>query len=190
MDSGATDPEVAHETTEILLRWSAGDAAALEELMPRVYRELRRLARAYAGESKTLQPTVLVHELYVRLIDAGRIDLRSRHHFLAVAAKAMRRIAIDGARAALSLKRGGGFRLQPLAADLPAVETDEAILSLNDALDRLAVSDPRKAAVVELRFFGGLEMSSVAQALDVSLATAERDWKFARAWLFREIERG
>ncbi len=178
------------ETTEILLRWSAGDATALEQLMPRVYNELRRLARGFSGNSHTLQPTVLVHELYMKLINANRVDMKDRGHFLAVAAKAMRRIAIDGARAALSQKRGGAFRIEILERDLPGITADGTILRLNDALGELEKADPRKAAVVEMRFFGGMEMAEVATALDVSLATAERDWKFARAWLYRALAAG
>ena len=177
----------AEETTEILLRWAGGDATALEQLMPRVYHELRRLAHSYAAESNTLQPTVLVHELYMRLINASRVNIRDRSHFLAIAAKAMRRISIDGIRASASLKRGGAFKKEIIAADLAAVPPDETMMRLNDALDELEKTDPRKAAVVEMRFFGGMEMSEVAEALDVSLATAERDWKFARAWLYKTM---
>jgi RNA polymerase sigma-70 factor, ECF subfamily len=177
----------AEETTEILLRWAGGDAAALEQLMPRVYHELRRLAHSYAANSNTLQPTVLVHELYVRLINASRVNVRDRSHFLAIAAKAMRRISIDGIRASAAQKRGGDLKMAAFATDLAAAAPDETMIRLNDALDDLEKSDPRKAAVVEMRFFGGMEMSEVAEALDVSLATAERDWKFARAWLYKTM---
>lgn len=155
--------------------------------MPRVYHELRRLAHGYAARSNTLQPTVLVHELYVRLINASRVNVRDRSHFLAIAAKAMRRIAIDGVRASASQKRGGAFKKEAIVPDLAAVPPDETIMRLNDALDDLEKTDPRKAAVVEMRFFGGMEMSEVAEVLDVSLATAERDWKFARAWLYKAM---
>lgn len=177
----------AEETTEILSRWTGGDTEALERLMPRVYDELRRMARAYAGESNTLQPTVLVHELYMKLIAAGSLEVKDRGHFLAVAAKAMRRIAIDGARAALTQKRGGDLRLEPMDGNVAGAAPDETIVRVNDALEALERTDPRKAAVVEMRFFGGLEMSEVASALHVSLATAERDWKFARAWLYNAL---
>lgn len=156
--------------------------------MPRVYGELRKLARAYASSSRTLHPTALVHELFVKLINAGRIEARDRGHFLAVAAKAMRRIAIDAARAAQADKRGGSFSCEPLhGLDLPGLTADAAVVRLNNSLDQLERSDPRKAAVVEMKFFGGMEMREIAVTLDVSLATVERDWKFARAWLYQSL---
>jgi RNA polymerase sigma factor (TIGR02999 family) len=178
------------ETTEILLRWAGGDPAALEQLMPRVYNELRRLARSLSPHSHTLRPTVLVHELYVRLIDASRVEVKDRGHFMAVAAKAMRRIAIDGARAALTEKRGGNLKIETFDRELPGATPDEVIVRLNEALDTLEKTDPRKAAVVEMRFFGGMEMPEVAATLNVSLATAERDWKFARSWLYKTLTVG
>ncbi len=187
------DPErsaagcTAEETTEILLRWSGGDASALEELTPRVYTELRRLARGYADRSNTLEPTALVHELFIRLIKAERVDVRSRAHFLAVAAKAMRRIVIDAARASVAAKRDAGLRVDLTGLELAEASPNAAIIRLNEALSRLELADPRKASVVELRFFAGLEMSEVAEALEISLATAERDWRFARAWLYKTL---
>lgn len=174
-------------TTEILLRWSAGDPAALKVLMPRVYEELRRLARNLSNGSQTLQPTVLVHELYVRLINASKVDIKDRGHFLAIAAKAMRRIAIDGARAALADKRGGKFQIESIDGEWPGATPHEAIVRLNHALDELEKTDPRKAAVVEMRFFGGMDMQEISSTLDISLATAERDWKFARTWLYKNL---
>ena len=180
----------AEETTEILLRWSGGDATALEQLMPRVYHELRRLARSFSSSSHTLRPTVLVHELYVKLINASRVKVKDRGHFMAVAAKAMRRIVIDGARSALTEKRGGNFKIEAFDRELPGATPDEVIVRLNEALDALEKTDPRKAAVVEMRFFGGMEMPEVASTLNVSLATAERDWNFARAWLYKTLTAG
>jgi len=162
--------------------------------MPLVYDELRRLARAFmARENRdhTLQPTALVHEAYLRLVDQSRVNWQGRTHFRAVGARVMRRILIDHARRREGLKRGGGQQRVTLGDSLlqppdPDVDLPE-LLSLNDALDKLARLDERQARVIELRFFGGLTMSEIAEALGVSERTVGDDWKHGRAWLRREL---
>jgi RNA polymerase sigma factor (TIGR02999 family) len=159
-----------------------------DDLLPLVYAELRRLAaRKLAGEApgQTLQPTALVHEAYLRLMPNAAA---SRSEFLAAAATAMRRILIDRARARRAKKRGGGRDRADLDADLfAAPERSAELLALDEALTRLAMKDPRKAQLVELRYFAGLALDEAAVALDISPATADRDWAFARAWLHREL---
>lgn len=164
------------------------------ELMPLVYDELRRLARGFMGRERrdhTLQPTALVHEAYVKLVDQSRVDWRGRTHFRAVGARVMRRILIDHARGHASAKRGGGVQRVTLGeslvhaadGDLDLVE----LLSLNEALDRLRSVDERAAQVVELRFFGGLTSEEIAEVLGVSSRTVDGDWMHGRAWLKREL---
>ncbi|HEV8498199.1 MAG TPA: ECF-type sigma factor [Gemmatimonadaceae bacterium] len=186
------DPE-AHAVTDLLRAWGAGEAGASEELVPLVYAELRRQARRVLrreGEGHTLQATALVHEAWLRL--DGQHDARweSRTQFLAVAAQTMRRVLVDHARARRALKRGGGGTQVTLGeADHAAATTDDVdVLALDDALDRLATMDPRKARLVELRYFAGLSMPEAAAALGVSLATVGREWAVARMWLRRELE--
>ena len=177
--------------TELLLAWSSGDAQALERLMPLVYEELRRRARHHlAGErpGHTLQPTALVNEVYLRLVEGANVRWQDRAHFFAVAAQLMRRILVDAARARGTLKRGGEVR--KIAMDehvLAAPETDRELLALDDAIETLARKDARKAKVVELRFFGGLSLQETAEVLKVSEDTVGRDWNFAKAWLAHEI---
>ncbi|HEY1375795.1 MAG TPA: ECF-type sigma factor [Gemmataceae bacterium] len=160
-----------------------------DDLLPLVYAELRRLAaRQLAGEApgQTLQPTALVHEAYLRL--AGGAAPRSRNEFLAAAATAMRRVLIDRARARRAEKRGGGRGRADLDPDhLAAPERSADLLALDEALTRLVAQDPRKAKLVELRYFAGLTLDEAAAALEISPATADRDWAFARAWLHREL---
>jgi RNA polymerase sigma-70 factor (ECF subfamily) len=183
----------SHEVTALLQAWSLGDERALEKLMPLVYGELHRLARRHmAGEraSHTLQTTALIHEVYVRLVDVNSASIQDRAHFLAICARLMRNILIDFARSRRYQKRGGAS---------PHVELDEALVvsaspdpdlvALDDALQRLAAVDPRKGQVVELRFFGGLSVEETAVALKVSPETVMRDWKLAKAWLLRELDR-
>ena len=186
------------EITRLLKAWGRGDAAALDRLTPLVYDELKRLARHYMrGEDprRTLQPTALVTEAVVRLVDAHDVDWNDRAHFFAVSARIMRRILVDAARARTSAKRGGGVRhVNDTAAanldDLPAaLSTSDEIVALDDALKRLAEMDARRAQVIELRFFGGLSVEETGQALRVSPQTVMRDWKLARAWLARELTR-
>lgn len=184
------------DVTRILNEIEAGEAGAAERLLPLVYNELRRMAaRRLARErpGQTLQPTALVHEVYLRLVEAeqqqeGEGAWKSRGHFFAAAAEAMRRILVEGARRKRSLRRGGGA--VRIACELDSIACGEDsvdLLALDEALVRLAVKDPRKARLVELRFFSGLTMGQAAEALGISVTTAQRDWAFARAWLHREM---
>ena len=175
---------------------TGNEQASAGELMPLVYDELRRLARSFLLRERrdhTLQPTELVHEAFVRLVDQSRVDWRGRTHFRAVGARVMRRILVDHARKHGSAKRGGGWLRITLGESLlrsSDAELDLAeVLSLNDALDRLRRIDEREAQVVELRFFGGLTGAEVAEVLGVSSRTVEGDWMHGRAWLRRELSR-
>ena len=179
------------EVSQLLQEWNDGDEAALEKLMPLVYQELHRMARYYmARESPghTLQTTALVNEAYVRLVDSGHSNFQNRIHFLAVCAQAMRRILADWGRSRRALKRGGKiplFRLDEAldGAEAPGVD----FADLDEALKALAMVDPRKSRVVELRFFGGLNLEETAQVLKVSSDTVLRDWKMAKNWLRIEL---
>jgi RNA polymerase sigma-70 factor (ECF subfamily) len=180
-----------HEVTRLLQAWGLGDDSALERLMPLVYNELHRLAHRYmAGEQpgQTLQTTALVHEVYLRLVDANNIDWQNRAHFFGLCARLMRRILIDFARSRNYQKRGGHFPHIELeeAATVSAVVGSE-LLAVDEALKQLAAVDVRKSEVVELRFFGGLTVQEAATALGVSEETVMRDWKLAKAWLLREL---
>lgn len=190
---GATDRAAKSQVCELLSAWSAGDTSALERLTPIVYDELHRLARRYMrGErpGHSLQTTALVNEAYVRLVDYERMQWQNRAHFFAVSAQLMRRILVEHARRH-NLKRGGG---------VPHVSLEEAVLvggnraadlvALDDAMSTLAHLDPRKAQVVEMRFFGGLGVDEIADVLKVSAATVMRDWSTAKAWLYRELAAG
>jgi RNA polymerase sigma factor (TIGR02999 family) len=165
-----------------------------DRLLPVVYGELRRLAAAYLrGErpGHTLQPTALVHEAYLRLIDQKQIDWTNRAQFIGIAAVMMRRILVNHARDRLADKRGGGAEHVPLTLGGEGIGAPEVnLLDLHDALTDLSESDPRKGRIVELKFFGGLTTEEIAETLDVSVATVERDWKFARAWLYRAVSGG
>jgi RNA polymerase sigma factor (TIGR02999 family) len=181
----------AENVTELLIRWRNGDEAALSELLPHVYSELRRLANYYLRQERpehTLQPTALVHEAYLRLVSDKDIDWQDRAHFFGIAAIRMRHILVDHARSRQAAKRGGGeYRLSLGAADRLAEKRDVNLLALDDALQRLEALDPQKARVVELRFFGGLTIEETAEALKISPATVKRDWSMARAWLRSEM---
>jgi RNA polymerase sigma factor (TIGR02999 family) len=175
----------------LLLQWSQGDQLALQRLIPLVHRELHDIARRWAAREHaghSLQATALVNEAYLRLIDVHDVTWQSRAHFLAVCARVMRHILVDHARARRAGKRGG-----PLArvtfddALVVALEPDQHLVALDDALEALAQFDPRKSRVVELRFFGGLSVKETAVILEVSPDTVMRDWKLARAWLQREM---
>lgn len=193
MDSDGRD-----RVTEIVAEWSSGGQvgrAAVDELVPHVYRELRRLAQWQMGRGTpgvTLQPTVIVHEAYLRLVDQSRADWRGRSHFIAVASKVMRNLLIDHARARAAEKRGGGWQPVTLADDAIGGRQlgMEEVLALDEALGKLADHDERQARVVELRFFGGLTVEEVAETLKVSKRTAEGLWTHARAWLTRELSKG
>lgn len=186
-----TRPANPQEVTQLLADWSQGDQTALEKLMPLVYEELRRLARHYmAGQrpDHTLQTTALVNEAYLRLADQKRRNFKNRSHFFAVAAKAMRQILVNYAKAAQRQKRGAGASKVELdEAALVSPEQTTAILDLNDALERLATLDSRKAQVVELRYFGGLKQDEIAEVLKISTVTVRRDWVFSKAWLYSEL---
>ena len=179
--------------TELLLAWGQGDANALDELTPLVYDHLHRLARQYiAGErpGHTLQATALVNEAYLRVVDCSRVEWQNRAQFFAVAAQLMRRILVDFARARGNQKRGGGFHKTSLdEALLVSGRPDPHLVLLDDALNALAAVDPRKAQVVELKFFGGLDEKEIAEVLKISVDTVQRDWKTARVWLFNQLRR-
>ena len=180
-----------NEVTQLLLRWSEGDKAALGKLMPLVYRELRRLAGHYMRRERpghTLQASALVNEAYLRLVDYRRMQWQNRAHFFAVAAQAMRRVLVEHARSRQYAKRGG--TAQRISLDDVAVLTDQQaaeLVALDDALTSLEALDARKARIVELRYIGGLSIEESAETLGVSTATVERDWRSAKAWLYRAI---
>jgi RNA polymerase sigma factor (TIGR02999 family) len=187
---GEMDPK-SPQITQLLIEWGKGDTSAFEELMPLVYGELRRLAGIYMRHQKpghTLQPTELVNEAYIRLIDSSRVNWQSRNHFFAISAQLMRRVLVDSARRRNSNKRGGG-RLQVTLGDAADIrsgkETDMA--ALDDALNELARLDERQSKIIELRYFGGLTEEQTAETLGISTRTVRRDWSLARAWLYREL---
>jgi RNA polymerase sigma factor (TIGR02999 family) len=179
------------DITQILLKWSDGDNAALEELMPLVHDELRRLAVRYLRHERanhTLQPTALVNEAYMRLVDQQKVEWQSRAQFFGLAARLMRNILVDYARKHSTSKRGGDFQRVSLDANQAAVLPQVDFLALHEALAGLATFDLQKSQIVELRFFGGLSIDETAEVLNIGHATVERDWKLARAWLRRELE--
>lgn len=187
-----SDPQKPDITT-LLKAWSAGDQAALDDLMPALYSEIRKLAASYLRRERpdhTLQPTALVNEAYLKLIDQRVVEWQNRAHFFGVAAQIMRRILVDHARAQKADKRGSGNR--PLVLD-EALEVAGGrsmdFVALDDALKTLAELDPRQAQIVELRYFGGLSIEETAEVTKLSPATIKREWASARAWLRRELER-
>lgn len=189
-DDGAAVPEQG-EVTALLLRWQHGDAAAFDQLLPLVYAELRSMAARQLRRERsghTLQPTAVVHEAYMRLVDQRRVSWQNRAQFFGVAARLMRRVLVDHARARQAVKRGGLETRVPLqdfdaSVEPPAVD----LVDLDDALTRLAGLDAEQARVVELRFFGGLTVEETAEVVGSSPATVKRDWRSAKAWLFREL---
>ena len=183
----------SQEITELLDRWTRGDNAALEELVPLVYQDLRRVARrCLAGQrvDHTLQSTALVHEAYLRLVGRDRAHWQNRQHFFAVAAQAMRHILVDHARKHRAAKRGGASVNLALddAIALPQLRELD-LVALDEALRALAILDQRQSQVVELRFFGGLSIEDVSNVLGISPATVKREWATARSWLFAELQR-
>lgn len=181
-------PGAPPEITRLLIAWSDGQREALDDLMPFVYEDLRRMAAAYMHREPAghpLQPTALVSEAYLRLIDQRRVQWRNRAHFFGVAAGMMRRILVDQARVRRTGKRGGGWQRVTLShADVPADDPAPLdVLALHDALERLAAFDPRQARIVELRYFGGLTIEETAAVLGLSDATVVREWTIAKAWL-------
>jgi RNA polymerase sigma factor (TIGR02999 family) len=184
---------MAQRVTELLLAWGNGDQAALEQLIPLVHAELRRIASRYMARERaghTLQPTALVNEVYLRLVNVDRVRWENRAHFMAVAARLMRHILVDFARARRYQKRGGGKHVisfdETIVID---VGRGHDLLALDDALDELARVDARQSQIVIMRFFAGLTVEEVANVLDISVATVMRDWKLAKAWLLRELDR-
>ena len=179
------------EVTQLLVAWGDGDRAALDQLMPLVHEELRRLAHHYMGgegPGNTLQTSALVNEAYLRLADQTNPNWQNRAHFFAVAAQLMRQILVDYARRRRSRKRGGDARQVSLDEELiVSEERTGVVVALDDALKGLAEIDPRKSRIVELRFFGGLSIEETAEVLQVSPGTVMRDWTLAKAWLRREI---
>ena len=185
------------DITGLLKAWGQGDQGALEQLTPLVYAQLRAQARRYMRNERsgvTLQSTALVHEVYLRLIDTQDVDWHDRVHFFALSAQLMRRILVDAARARAATKRGGGARRgsstrrQSTSIRFrPPTQVASSLCALDDALESLARIDPRRAKVIELRFFGGLSVEETAEVLQVSPQTVMRDWRLARAWLAREL---
>jgi RNA polymerase sigma factor (TIGR02999 family) len=187
-----TDDTCAHEVTGLLLSWREGDVAALDRLVPLVYEELRLMARRRVRREsggQPLQATALVHELFLRIVEADRLTLNSRTHFFALSARLMRQILVDQGRRRRADKRGGGATIISLDdAPPPATLASSVdVLALDEALDVLSSLDARQCRVVELRFFAGLNIPEAAEALGVSTATIEREWAMAKAWLHRRL---
>jgi RNA polymerase sigma factor (TIGR02999 family) len=189
--SDAHPASPGHEVTELLRSWRQGDIAALDQLVPLVHAELRRVARSHIrreGAGHTLQATALVHEVYLRLVGSDRLTLNDRTHFFAVAARLMRQILVDHARRKLATKRGGAVTRIDLDDISPVSQTSIVdVIALDQALDALSARDARQCRVVELRFFAGLSIDETAEAIGVSAATVEREWTMARAWLHRRL---
>ena len=186
-------PDNAH-ITQLLIAWSDGRREALDDLMPIVYADLRRVAAGYMrreAAGHALQPTALVHEAYVRLVDQKQVKWRNRAHFFGVAAVLMRRILVDHARRRRAEKRGGDWERVTLAGDEVATDTHKEIdvLALDEALERLAQFDPQQERIVELRYFGGLTIEETAEVVGISAATVVREWTIAKAWLRADLSR-
>ncbi len=185
---------MAEEITQLLLRWSDGDRSALDKLLPLVYDELRRLARSYLRrhpQQSVMQPTILVHEAYLKLINQQQVSWQNRAQFFGLAAKVMRDLLVDHARRTNAAKRGGGnYSVSLSEADRVGQQKEFDLIALDEALDRLAKLDSRHSRVVEMKFFAGLNIEEIAEALSISHATVERDWNLARAWLYRELSAG
>ncbi len=179
------------QVTQLLVEWSNGNQAALDKLTPLVYEELHRLAHHYMSRERgghTLQTTALINEAYLRLIDQAQVRWQNRAHFFAVSAQVMRHILVDHARKRHNAKRGGDARRVSLAeAAVVAKERTGDVIAIDEALKRLAVLDPRKSQVVELRFFGGLTIEETAEVLKVSPITVRREWTTAKAWLYKAV---
>jgi RNA polymerase sigma factor (TIGR02999 family) len=190
MDVGSDSPK---PVTELLMNWSKGDVEAREALMPLVYDELRRLAASYLRRERpdhTLQPTALVNEAYLRLVEEKSVNWHSKSHFFGVSAKLMRRILVDHARSHLAEKRGSGMPKVGLTEAIAMSKEQPAdLVALDESLTRLAELDPQQSRIVELRVFAGLTVEEVGQALNISPATVKRDWAVAKAWLLREVHK-
>ena len=184
----------AANITELLRDWGEGNMQAMDKLLPLVYDDLRRSATLYLRLERpdhTLQPTALVNEAYLRLVDQRNVVWKNRGHFLAIAAQAMRRILVDHARSRNRQKRGGSVEDSPLEHTMvgPSGEDEVDVIALDEALSRLAILDARQERLVELRYFVGLSLEEAAEVLDISRATATREWMSAKVWLFRELTR-
>jgi RNA polymerase sigma factor (TIGR02999 family) len=180
------------QVTELLRHWTQGDEKALDELLPLVYKELRRLAHYHLKAERpdhTLQSTALVHEAYLRLMGGQPKHFENRAHFIAVASRLMRQVLVDYARERRAGKRQGGCRIQIECLDALAVKSDSELLALDDALNELARIDPRQGQIVEMKFFGGLTAPEISQVMNLSRATVDRDWATARVWLHRQMSR-
>jgi RNA polymerase sigma factor (TIGR02999 family) len=190
MSDPVSEPPSA-AVTQFLVDWGGGDATALNEMLPLVYKELRRIAVNHLRRERsdhTLQPTALVHEAYLRLVDQTRVDWKNSAQFFGIASTMMRRILVNHAKNRQAAKRGGSAIRVPLDVVGDAGEKrDVTLIALDEALDDLAARDERKGRVVELKFFGGLTMKEIAEVLKVSIATVENDWRMARAWLYRQV---
>jgi RNA polymerase sigma factor (TIGR02999 family) len=182
---------MAGDVTQLLERWSNGDRAALEQLMPLVYDELRRVAQRYMLRERpdhTLQSTALVHEAYLRMVDQTNVRWQSRAHFFGVAAQSIRHLLVDHARGHNAAKRGAGAVKLSLDEAIGVPERNEVdLLALDQSLEGLSAIDPQQAQIVELRFFGGLSIEETAEALRISSATVKRDWVMAKAWLYQNL---
>jgi len=184
--------EPSNDVTQLLVRWRAGDQSALNDLLPLVYTELRRLAHANLRKERpghTLQSAALVHEAYLRLEKRGEVRFENRSHFLAICAQLMRQILVDYARTRATAKRDGGFKLTLDDIVVPAKSRDVNLVALDDALNELGRLDPQQGKIVEMRFFGGLSIEETAQVLGISPATVKRDWATARVWLHQEMNK-
>jgi RNA polymerase sigma factor (TIGR02999 family) len=181
----------ASETTQLLLDWARGDEAALHALTPRIYRELRAMAATFTRrerEQHTLQPTALVHEVYLKLVDVRKAGWKGKAHFYGACAQIMRRILVDAARKRSAARHGGGLtRAYPGEVPDSGHPKDDRLIALDDALNELREADHRKARIVELRYFGGLSVEETAAVLKVSEETVTRDWRLARGWLLAEV---
>ncbi len=186
-------PKVSESVTQLLIEISNGDRVAVDLLLPVIYDELRKLAANYLRRERpdhTLQPTALVHEAYLRLVDQTRVTWQNRAHFFGIAAQIMRRLLVDHARRHNAEKRGQDFQKLSLDENIDrAVERSTELIALDDALKALAAFDPQKARVVELRYFGGLSVEETADVLGVTATTVKRHWRFAKAWLLGEMQR-
>ncbi len=186
-----SEPTTSRPFTQLLVEWGQGDQAALEEMLPLVYKELRKLAGYHLKRERknhTLQATALVHEAYMRLVNQRQVDWRNRAQFLGLASEIMRRLLVSHSRKRAASKRGGQAERVSLSIVPQSFKENELdVMMLDDALNKLALHDLRKSRVVELKFFGGLTTDEIAEVLKISGATVEREWTFARAWLYREL---
>jgi RNA polymerase sigma factor (TIGR02999 family) len=181
----------SHDVTRLLISWSDGDNNALEQLMPLIYRSLKKIAHHHLNRERgphTLQTTALVHEAYLKLVDQNSVHWKNRSHFFAISSQAMRRILIDHARKQIAEKRGGkGEKISLEEIDVASIDPDQNLLDLDEALNELEKIDSQQSRIVELRYFGGLTVEEAAEVLQISPRTVAREWAMARAWLYRNL---